>query len=319
MTQTVAELGARTLRKLGVSVVALSAQPAVAATVTSADVVTEVLRNLGIFASEVDLAGLGSGLTFNRAQMGTKALIKLAIIASDETPAPLDQALAVDKFLAVHDGLLAIGIVNWGPDAIPTSVVEHYVIMTAHLLAPEFGKGASPEASTEAVETIRKMGMVRGASGRALKSVQAVHNEMQGLGLVSWTLDTIPASMMQAYAAAATSLMGEEAGKPFDAAAYGTQMTRVRMLAMGGPAGQALAEAKVLAVHNLLDARGKTRWALWDVPDFVEEIYVFMAATWLAPELGVKVDPTWWQQAEMNLDRVTSIPTSYRPVVAEYF
>lgn len=417
---TPAQLGARALRKLGVSVVALADQPASGPTTTAADVVSEVLRNRGIYVAAadrpaelptvglkdlgartarsaginpVDLIASTSGRTFTQFQTATKTLLKLAVMASDEPPLSQDLALAVEKVAAVHDGLVAMDLVTWGPDAVPASVVEYYVVMAANLVAPEFGKPSSLEALNGARDTIRMMalsgargqalaeekvqsshdalnvqglvywpvwavpaafaedyvtmaaaqlapvmgkpadkegavaaearvrraGMIRGATDRALRSVQAVHAEMQGLGLVSWSLDAIPGSMSQAYAAAATVLMGEEDGKPLDAAAYSVQMMRVRMLAMGGPAGQALAEQKVRAVHASLDARGRTRWTLWDVPDFAEEPYVFMAATLLAPEIGMKADPSWWAQAEADLIRINSIPTNHEPVRACYF
>lgn len=417
---TLAQLGARTLRKLGVSVVAYADQPAVGQTMTTASVVSDVLRNRGIYVAEadrpaqlqsvgltdlgartaravginpVDLIAVGSGLTFDRNTTATKVLLKLAVIASDETPIAQDQALAVDKIVAVHDGLVAMDLVTWSVDAIPASVVEYYITMAANLAAPEFGKPASLDALNGARDTIRVMalsgargqflaeqkvqaahdglnvlglvswpvsavpvafaenyvaiaaaqlsptmgkpadkeaavnaearirhaGMVRGATDRATRSVQAVHAELQGMGLVSWDANSIPASMAKAYVMAATASMGDEDGKPFDAAAYSAQMMRVRMLAMGGPAGQALAEQKIRAVHYKLDSQGRTRWTLWDLPDFAEEPYVLMAATLLAPEVSMKADPAWDVQAQMDLIRANSIPTNHAPVRAPYF
>lgn len=417
---TIAQLGARTLRKLGVSVVAYSDQPAAAATTTAAAVVSEVLRNQGIYVADndrpselptvnvadlgartaravginpLDLTATASGQTFTRTVIGNKVLLKLAVMASDEPPLTTDFNLAYDKVTATHDSLVALDFVSWGPDAVPGSVVEYYVMIAANMTAAEFGKPASLEvieqarnairamalsglrgqllaeekiksvhdalnvqgliywpittvpaayaedyvalaaallapvmgkapdkdASVAAEAHIRRAGMVRGASDRALRNVQAVHAELQGNGLVSWTLDAIPGSMVDAYATAATLMMADETGKPFDPAAYSAQMARVRMLAMGGPAGQTLAEQKVRAVHASQDARGRTRWTLFDIPDYIEEPYVFMAATLLAPEVGMKADPAWWVQAEIDLTRIISLPTNYAPVRAVYF
>ena len=88
---------------------------------------------------------------------------------------------------------------------------------------------------------------------------------------------------------------------------------------MGGPAGQALAEQKVRAVHYDLDVRGKVRWSLFDIPDFAEEPYVYMAAYLLSPECGMKADPNWWIEPEKQVDRAVAVPASREPVRATYF
>lgn len=88
---------------------------------------------------------------------------------------------------------------------------------------------------------------------------------------------------------------------------------------MGGAAGQALAEQKIRAVHATMDARGKTRWSLYDLPDYAEEPYVLLAAVLLAPEVDVQANPAWQMQAEADLARIVSMPTAGRPVQACYF
>jgi hypothetical protein len=88
---------------------------------------------------------------------------------------------------------------------------------------------------------------------------------------------------------------------------------------MGGPAGQALAEQKIRAVQYSLEARGRARWTLFDIPSWAEEPLVLMAATLLAPECGVKADPNWYAAAEMDLMRIVSLPSERQPVRATYF
>lgn len=530
MTATIAQLGARALRKLGVAIVADASRQPSGTPATSFDVVARVLRDMGITTTEAErpaslaavsadeparralrmvganpIAGvassgiaigvaeiasralrdlganpadmgapLASGITMDSAALGTAVLLKLSVIASDETPSITDQAYVVNRVLAVHDELVALDYVTWPVTAVPLAATEFYVIMAATLAAAAFDKQpnmdaykmaqeairqqalSGPVAATraqarvqtvhdalvdegladwsinaipdsmgdayvgmvmtllapvydnkppdiavyerwanhvrrlvlsgargqaiavakvqavheeanalglvwwtvdqipvafvedyarmaairlagvydtdtpqekqvdaapyeEAMGHLRRAGMVRMAAGRALDKVTSVHAELNELGLVTWDLYAIPASMVDAYAGMATMLMQPEGGKPEDPGAYAAQMQRVRMLVMGGPAGQALAEQKVRAVHYSLDARGRTRWTLFDVPDYAEEPYVLMTATLLAPEVGVKADSTWEMRAEVDLMRIVSVPSNNRPVVGHYF
>lgn len=428
MTATVTQLGARALRKFGIAIVADASRPAEGSVVAAADVAARVLLELGIPVPEANRtasagnitqaeiasralravginplpvgSGTGSGITYGAAAIATEALLKLGIIASDETPSTTDQAEAVARVSGVHDILLGSDYVTWALSNIPASVAEFYIIMTANLLAPQFGKPASMEAfnaaqagirmqalsgaygqtlaaakvqevhetlndsgllsfpitaiplgqaesyvrmtaallapvmgyqqdaqsrqvdkaAWDAAQTdIRRQAVIAGAQARALAKVLAVQAELNDLGLVTWTANTIPASLADAMASMAAMQMGPEFGKEFDPKMYAFNQDRVRRVSMGGPAGQALAEQKVRAVHYSLDARGRTRWTLYDLPEWAEEPYVLMAATLLAPECGEKADPTWYAAADMDLMRIVSLPSEREPVRAVYF
>jgi hypothetical protein len=535
---TVAELGIRTLRRLGFTLVAPANQDTLAAPMGASDVAALVLRNLGIPVQEANrpapsppvsqatvaaaalrLLGIGQAtseavgtvteadiatralwmlgvnpidlgtdtslqVTYTRVQVAQRVLLKLAVIASDETPAAGDLSDTVDILTSVHERLTVLGFVNWYIDGIPEQAVEAYIILAANLAAPQYGKPASGDAfkmaeemlrqqamsgqtaqsravlkvqavhadlaasgligwtsstipagaaehyaemvvqamapmfgqqsaaisatgATQgmnaynaaeahirrmglsgplglsvaedkvgaahealnalglvswpltaipvayvpdyaqmaatlisafalmprdaqtrqvdnaawdaAIERVRKGALIVGAQERALAKVQAVHGELDAMGMVSWPLNAIPGSMADAYATAATTLMGAEAGKMPDPKEIATSYQRIKMLAMNGPAGQALAAEKVTAVHQSLQARGKVRWTVYDIPTYASEPYVFMAATWLAPELDMKPDPAWWTSAEIDLARIVSLPSSHEPVRVDYF
>ncbi len=235
------------------------------------------------------------------------------------------QALALAKVRAVQDALAAAGLVPWALAAVPQAFAEDYVTMAAVLLAPVMGKQAAPDrqvdqAAWDAAEgRIRRGVSIRGIYDRALARVQAVQAEVNALGLATWDADRIPASLTDAYAGMVADLLGPSMGKERDYKAYGAGMARIRMVAMGGPAGQALAEQKVRAVHAEWDARGYVPWSLFDMPDQAEEIYVLKAAYLLAPEVDAKADPAWLPMAEMGIARITAVPSRRRPVVACYF
>jgi hypothetical protein len=428
LTATVAQLGARALRKLGIAIVADASRPASGAVMTAADVAARVLLDLGLPVAETDRPppagiiaqaeiasralravginpapiGLGTatGTTFAAAALATAALLKLTVIASDETPSATDQAEALARVNDVHDILAGADYVTWTAATVPAAVAEFYIIMAANLLGPQFGKPASAEAFSaaqamvrvqvlsgapgqalavlkvaevhevlnaaalvawdvgniplalaqpyvemtavllapiygyqqdaqgraadktawdSAIATVRRAAVIRGALSRATGQVQAVQAEINALGLVSWDSDHIPASLGEAMAALAGLQLGNEFGRETDPKAFALAEDRVRKVSMGGPAGQALAEQKVRAVQYSLEARGRARWGIFDIPSWAEEDLVLMAATLLAPECGVKADPNWYAAAEMDLMRIVSLPSEREPVRATYF
>lgn len=211
---TVAELAVRVLRRLGVAAVAAGDRPAVGATVPAATI-------------------------------ATRALIWLAVIAADETPATADQALAADKVAAIHDALVAQGLASWPLDAIPLSISEEMVRLAAMHLAPAFGKATDP-AQQDAIEArIRRVSLLLNA--------------------------------------------------------------------------QALAEQAVMDVHANLDARGKARWGVHDIPDFAEGPYILMAANLVAPQFGLPADPAADVRAMRDLAQVIALGAGPEPVRADYF
>ena len=235
------------------------------------------------------------------------------------------QRLAEQKVRQAHEALNAQGIVSWAVAAIPAAFVGDYVAMAAILLAPVMRGERGPQdraadaAAWDAAEArVRRAGNVRDAEERALLRVRQVHDEIAGLGLTDWTVNTVPAFAVDAYVSTVAAMMTED-GKPVDPAVLTMGMERIRRLVISGPAGQRLAEQKVRAVHASLDARGRVQWSLYDMPEYAEQPYVMMAASLLAQPVGVKADPNWWLAAERDLWRIVSVPPLRQPVVAAYF
>ena len=139
------------------------------------------------------------------------------------------------------------------------------------------------------------------------------------LGLVDYDISTLPGPIGDAIAGLAAAELGPDFGKDETPDALAARWMRIKRVAMGGAAGQKLAEQKVRAVHASLEARGRTRWSLYLLPTFAEEPYVLMAAALLAPEVEMKADPAWLPGAEQTLIQINSIPTNYASVRAVYF
>lgn len=180
---TVATLAERALRRLGVAVVPLADRPDLSATVTVAD-------------------------------LATRALVQLAVIASDETPSATDQALAVSKVSAVHDSLVTQAVVWWPSTAIPNPVSEDYVMLAALHLATAFGKQGDPAQQPVLEGRVHAMALVLSAQDHAVEAVNAVHVNLAARGLVRWTVFDIPPAAELPYVMLAANDLAPLFGKP---------------------------------------------------------------------------------------------------------
>jgi hypothetical protein len=184
VTATVADLGARALRRLGVAAVAAQDRPAsaFAATVTMDEIARLTLEWLGV-------------------------------VASGETADVSDTTRAVEKAKAVHDDLAAQGLVIWGNDyVIPRFVSEDYVMLTALHLGTTFGKvPADPEAAGRIQQRIRLKAMLM-QPRVAEQAVQDVHSTLAAQGKVRWTIFDIPQGVEQAYVVMAANILAPQFG-----------------------------------------------------------------------------------------------------------
>ena len=181
---TPAELGERALRRLGVAVVPVAERPVMTVTTTAATV-------------------------------ATAALVELGVIAADETPATLDQTLAASKVSAVHNALVARGLVSWPSTLIPQYVAEEYIKLTALIMASSFGKQADPATWPVLEERVRRAVLVQRAPDQATQAVMSVHQDLAARGKVRWTVFDIPVHVEDPYVMlAAYSLAPEFGMKP---------------------------------------------------------------------------------------------------------
>jgi len=206
VTVSVATLGERALRRLGVAIVPVADRPALAAPVALAAI-------------------------------ATNALLWLAIIASDETPSPADAALALAKAAAVHDGLIAQGFVSWAASAVPSAVAEDYARLTAMYLAPAFGKAADPAQLPVIEARIRKIAQIMAAPALAADEVLGVHQDLAARGLVRWSSFDIPDAAADCYVRLAADQLAGQFGlkaDPRDALAAERSLARYIALPTSG-------------------------------------------------------------------------------------
>jgi hypothetical protein len=203
VTVSVATLGERALRRLGVAVVPVADRPPLATIISSST-------------------------------LATNALIMLGVIASDETPSATDQALALAHVNAVHDALVAQANVRWLVTAVPQAVSEEYARLAAMNAASAFGKQVDPAMQAMWEGRVRKVAMVMQAPDEAEDAVMAVHNDLSMRGLVRWTSQDIPEAAGTAYMMLAANLLAPSFGGQADpAAGVAATVSLARMVALG--------------------------------------------------------------------------------------
>jgi hypothetical protein len=205
-------LGERALRRLGVAVVPVADRPPLGPTIPAATLATNVLTELGV-------------------------------IASDETPLPTDQALALAKVNAAHDSLVANANVRWTVDAVPQAVSEEYSRLAALHAASSFGKQVDPAMLAMLEGRVRKVAMIMQAPDEASDAVMAVHNDLSARGLVRWSTQDIPDAAGTAYMMLAANLLAPSFGGQADPAAAAVATTSLaRMIALGTSGERVTAE-----------------------------------------------------------------------------
>lgn len=327
---TAEQVAVRVLQRLGV--VAADEAPAAADILVVADQVRAVhasLNSLGIvnwannetrqWAVEqtvimtAQLAAPGFG---KPADMGLYAAAQ-EVLRLEALSGRNGDLLAQDRVRFVHDALRAKGMVAWDVGAIPQECAEDYVKLTAIALAPVYGKPMDL-AAVPALEGRIAAQALAGQRGQAiaLEKVLAVHDALNAQGLVDWTEGNVPLSMAEDYVLLVANLLAPIYGKPVaDPAPMEGRIRKASMLRRA----PAIAEQAVLDVHVNLDARGKTRWTVFDIPDYAENPYVLLAANLVGPQFGMAVDPMAEVRAIRELAQVISLRSSGERTVAEYF
>ncbi len=204
MSVTIAALGERALRRLGVAVVPVSDRPA-----------------LSTMVADVTIA--------------TNALIELGVIAADETPSTADQALAEAKLAAVQDSLTAQAVTWWGNSAgVPRAVQEEYTKLTALFMASSYGKQADPAQLPMLEGRVRRMALILSSPDLATEAVQGVHDDLASLGYVRWSVFDIPAAVEGPYEIMGANQLAPLFDKPVDVRADAEAMRSIaRYIALG--------------------------------------------------------------------------------------
>jgi hypothetical protein len=316
VTASVATLGERALRRLGVAVVPVADRPPLNTRLSPAAIATNALVELGeIATAQVPLT---QAAVVPSDTIATLALTKLGVIASDETPSTPDMTLAQNAVAAVHANLVAQGIADWTSAAITSAVSEEYAALAALHMASSFGR--QPDAAMLPVleQRIAAVSRIIRAQNLALAKVQAVQASLTAQANVFWDDTGIPTSVAEEYTRLTAIALASSFGKQADPSLIPALEARVKRASMVYRAPTDAQDA-VMAVHNDLSARGRVRWSVWDIPPAAEEPYVVKAANLLAPLFDMPADARSDVAADIALARMIALESSGELVRADYF
>jgi hypothetical protein len=354
-TVTVTELAARALQAMDIPVPA-SAWPTAGGTVSYTAVAREALIRLGVIASDETPLTADTTLAETVAQAVHETLARRGLVTWTPSTIPAGvmhdyvlltalqlatsfgkqgdpaqrqviearvgvsslvqraQALAEARVAAIYAGLSGAGMASYGPNAIPASVSEPYVSLLMIDLAPIFGKQADPGRIPQFEGQIRRDALTRRAQGDAVGLVASVHARLVALGIVDWTLQTIPAGVAEDYAELIANDYRPLFGAPQDRTGEPIIEGRIRHMAMVSRA-QALAVTRVAVVHDALVAQGNASWPLSAIPQAVADEYAGLVAQSVGPSLGQATDPKMIVGLEGRVRRFAMIARG--PALAE--
>lgn len=147
--------------------------------------------------------------------------------------------------------------------------------------------------------------------------VMAVHDDLVAQGIAPWGGDyVIPRFVSEDYIMLTALHLAPSFGKGGDPDAVIRLQSRIRLKAM---LRSGVAEQAVQDVHSALASQNRVRWTVFDIPDYVENAYVVLAANLLAPAFGVAVDEVGQLRAERTIAQAIALPASGEPLQQEYF
>jgi hypothetical protein len=316
MAATVAMLAERALRHIGVAIVPVSERPMLETSVSVTQLAQRALQLLGVAVTST--ARPGAPTIVPADTIATQALQVLGVVASDETPSTLDQAYALARVNAVQDSLVDQAIASWAVTAIPQAVSEEYTLLTALHCAPAFGKQGDPTQLPALEARVRRVALVLESQAVAEARVHAVHDAMVAQGFVSWPDTLIPQAVSEEYVRLTANALAPMFGATWEPAEIAPLEARVRKYSMLLFALDDAQDA-VIAVQRRLEAAGRVRWTLQDIPPAAEDPYVMLAADMLAPDYDRPPIQGDREAAERALMVLIALPSSGERIQAEYF
>jgi hypothetical protein len=194
------------------------------------------------------------------------------------------------KVASVHDSLVADASASWASTAIPQAAFDEYVALTTAQIAPVFGVTVDPATLPPIAARVKRIALIMQGQTLAEARVATVHDELVGNGYASWALNAIPQAVADDY----TALVELELAPVFEIKADPAEVpvlaARVKRFALVLQA-QALAEARVNAIHDELVGSAHVSWAASAIPQAVSDDYVALTMIKLAPVFEIKADP----------------------------
>lgn len=96
-------------------------------------------------------------MTKTTAELATRVLLRLGVIASDETPTTVDSALVQDFYATTFAELTIEKLTYWDSADIPDEAFEALADMIAGRIAPDFGL-SRPDLEASGTDRLSRLG-----------------------------------------------------------------------------------------------------------------------------------------------------------------
>ena len=284
----IVDLGARVLRRLGVSAVVDAEAPPLTATTTATEIATRALQGLGIIVPASARPAVGPA---SAASIASRGLQNLGVVVPEGDRPTNTATVTVTELAARALQALDIPVPAAERPALPTVVTLAAIGSNALIRLGVYALGETPATDDQTL-----------AESQAI----AVHETLVRRGLVNWTEAAIPRSVSQDYALLTALQLATSYGKQGDPSQRSIIEARIGWAAMVSRA-QALAEARVAAIHAGLVAAGLASYAVGSIPAADAEPYVQLLLIELAPVFGKQADPGRIPQWEAQIRRSSLI------------
>ena len=268
MSQTPDQLGQRALRKLGFALVANAGRPGAGATYAAGDVVTQVMRDLGVVTTEAERVGVLPPVT--RTEIAARGL---RLVRINPVSAGLISAVSYGPADIAPRALRQVGVNPADLASVATGIVYTKAQIGTMILRKlaVVGSDENPSVFDQAEAEIH---------------VAAVHDTLAALDYVNVAISGVPANIAEYYVIMAANLAAPAFGKIPNMQVYAEAQDAIRLMSLSGAVAESRAEARVITAHDMLSAEGLTDWSVIAIPSYCLEAYVSIVAALIGPVHG---------------------------------
>lgn len=303
-TIAISAIGQMALQRLGANPFGTSVQPVTTDIITQIDIASGALKMLGVNPQAVGGVPSPGGSTAISA-LAPRVLFRLGVYAPDETPTSPDLAVATNALAQVQAALEALSYVTWASTSIPDQACEVYITMAVFFAAPSFEKPGDVTQYQAGLEMFRLMASSgTNANNWALQMVQIVHEEQMALNNVTWALGAVPYAVGHSYMALAADAMAPAFGKPRNPPDVLAAAAQIKSVALSGVYGQYLATSEAGNLSAEVNGLGISAWATNAIPTAVADAFAVVVANRLAPLYDKARDDKAIDNAFLDIRRI---------------
>jgi hypothetical protein len=126
------------------------------------------------------------------------------------------QTLAVDRVAAVHESLVAAGLVSFASNAIPRALSEEFSQLVAMDVGPSLGVEVDLTGVDALEQRVKRRALIIGGPAIAERAIRAVHDDLTARGKTRWSWSDLPVAAERPYVVLAANSIAYEFQVPPD-------------------------------------------------------------------------------------------------------